>query len=209
MVAFVCLHFALPHHHYADVCEGIELEYICQVHSVECVSKIKSFLSVIFYAIYRAVCIQLLHFSDDDCENMCTLSYYFHQIGSMIHLPLFRVRSRNYGMHCMSFYVLISILSYLTLSILSYRHDDIYEPRCIYRQFIQLPSNIQVVTQLEFGQPTWLTGRGVGFRPTKYVSQFLHRTLMFFCWSVIIICRILPVVKEHFTHWVMGDLDAI
>ena len=36
-------------------------------------SKIKLILSNIFYAIYRAACIQLTHFSYDDCENTCDL----------------------------------------------------------------------------------------------------------------------------------------
>ena len=35
---------------------------------------------------------------------LCTLSYYHHQIGSMTHLPSFRVRSWNSGMCFMSFY---------------------------------------------------------------------------------------------------------
>ena len=74
----------------------------------ECVSRIKSILSVIFHAIYGAVCIQLTHLSYDDYENACTLSYYHHQMGSMTHLPLFRVRSWNNGMRCMSFNILIS-----------------------------------------------------------------------------------------------------
>ena len=38
---------------------------------------------------------------------MCTLSYHHHQIGSMNHKPLFRVRSWNNGMRCMSYYVLL------------------------------------------------------------------------------------------------------
>ena len=36
-----------------------------------------------------------------------TLSYYHHQIGSMNYYPLFRVRSWNNGIHCMSCYFLI------------------------------------------------------------------------------------------------------
>ena len=48
----------------------------CQAHSVECVSKNKSILSIIFHAIYGAVCIQPTHFSYGDGENMCTLSYH-------------------------------------------------------------------------------------------------------------------------------------
>ena len=70
----------------------------CQVHSVECVSRIRTGLSIIFHAIYGALCIQLTHFFCDDCENTCALSYYRHQIGSMALLPLFRVRSWNHSM---------------------------------------------------------------------------------------------------------------
>ena len=58
----------------------------CQVHSIECVSKIKSIFSVIFHEMYGPVCIQLTHLSYDDCENALILSYY-HQIGSMTHFP--------------------------------------------------------------------------------------------------------------------------
>ena len=39
--------------------------------------------------------------------RMCSLSYYHHQIGSMNHKPLFRVRSWNSSMRCISYYVLI------------------------------------------------------------------------------------------------------
>ena len=45
-----------------------------QAHSVECVSKIKSILSIVFHAIYGTLCIQLTHDFYDDCENTCTLS---------------------------------------------------------------------------------------------------------------------------------------
>ena len=38
---------------------------------------------------------------------MCTLSYCHHQAGCMTHLPLFRRRSRNSGMSCMSLDVLM------------------------------------------------------------------------------------------------------
>ena len=36
-----------------------------------------------------------------------TLSYYHHQIGSMNYYPLFRVRSWNNGVRCISFYILM------------------------------------------------------------------------------------------------------
>ena len=42
-------------------------------HSVSSVSKIKS---IIFRAMCAAVRIQFTHFSNDDCENTCALSYH-------------------------------------------------------------------------------------------------------------------------------------
>ena len=39
-------------------------------------------------------------------ERIYTLSYYHHQIGSIIYYPLFRVRSWNNGMRCMFLYIL-------------------------------------------------------------------------------------------------------
>ena len=110
MVISVCLHITLPqYHHYVDLSEGIELlKCFSDMFCLQCVSKIKSILSCIFHAIYGAVCIQFTHYSYDDCEKMCTLSYYHHQIGSMTHLPLLNVRSWNNGMLCMSFYILMA-----------------------------------------------------------------------------------------------------
>ena len=101
-----------PHYHnYADLSEGIELLNAWQIHSVSSVSRIKSIPTFIFHAIYGSVCIHLTHFSYDDCVNTCTLSYYhYHQIGSMTHLPLFRVRSWNNGVRCMSFYILMETI---------------------------------------------------------------------------------------------------
>ena len=77
------------------------------MYFVECVSKIKHILSIIHYTIYGAVCFQFTHFSCDDWENIYTLSYYHHQIGSMNYYPLFRVRSWNNGVRCMFFYIII------------------------------------------------------------------------------------------------------
>ena len=46
------------------------------------------------------MCIQHTNFSDDECENMCTLSYNHQQIVSITHLPLFRIRSwKNWLCH--------------------------------------------------------------------------------------------------------------
>ena len=60
----------------------ILVEYI-----LSSVSKIKSIVAVINMQYMGLLCIQLTHFSYDDCENMCTSFYYHHQIGSMTHLP--------------------------------------------------------------------------------------------------------------------------
>ena len=65
----------------------------CKVHSVECVPKIKPVLST-------KSLVMIVKYT-------CSFSYYYHQIGRMNHLALFRVRSWNNGMRCMSFYVLI------------------------------------------------------------------------------------------------------
>ena len=50
------------------------------------------------------MCFQFTHFHCDDCERIYILSYHHHQIGSMNYYPLFRVRSWNNGMRCMSLY---------------------------------------------------------------------------------------------------------
>ena len=47
---------------------------IRQVHSLECVFKVKSILLIIFHAIHGALCIRFTHFSYDDCENKFPLS---------------------------------------------------------------------------------------------------------------------------------------
>ena len=66
-----------------------------------------SVMQYVWGCITGAACIQLIHFSCDDCENTCISSYYHHQIGSMAHLRLCRVRSWNNGMCYVSFYVLV------------------------------------------------------------------------------------------------------
>ena len=61
-VIIICSHvIILPlYHHYADRSEGIELlKCLSGTFCLECVSKIKSILSIIFHAIYVAVRIQL------------------------------------------------------------------------------------------------------------------------------------------------------
>ena len=69
----------------------------CQIYFVDCVSKIKHILPVINYTIHYtlcgAVCFQFSHSPCVDWENIYTLSYYHHQIGSTNYYALFRVRS--------------------------------------------------------------------------------------------------------------------
>ena len=75
-------------------------------------SPFRHILSAIHYKICGAAYFQFTHLPCDDWENVYILSYYHHhhQIGSMNHYPLFRVRSWNNGMRCMSLYVLICSL---------------------------------------------------------------------------------------------------
>ena len=93
-------------------------------------SKIKHILSVIHYTICGAVCFQFTHFCYDDWENIYIYIYihiymyiyiyiYFvllsssnREFGSMNYYPLFRVRSWNNDVRCMSFYILL----YLSVS---------------------------------------------------------------------------------------------
>ena len=107
-IVLVCL-YSTPsqYHHCANLSEGIEL-IKCLSDILFRVCKFKHILSVIHYTIYGAVCYQFTHFCCDDWENIYTLSCH-HQIGSMNYYPLFRVRSWNNGVRCMSFYILMVI----------------------------------------------------------------------------------------------------
>ena len=87
--------------------KALDLSNACQIYFVECVSKINHIISAIHYTICGAVCFDFTNFPCDDWENIYTLSYYHHQIGGMKYYPLFRVRSWNNGVRCMSFYILI------------------------------------------------------------------------------------------------------
>ena len=108
-IVLVCLYGTPSHyHHCANLSEGIEL--IKCLSDIFCrVCKIKPILSVIHYTICGAVCFQFTHFGCDDWENMFTLSYFHHQIGSMSYYPLLRVRSWNNGARCMPFYILMNL----------------------------------------------------------------------------------------------------
>ena len=109
IVLFVCRVHHLIIIIWQTYLKALDLWNDCQIYFVECVCKIKHILPVIHYAICGAVCFQFTHFPCDDWENIYTLSYYHHQIGGMNYYPLFRVRSRNNGVRCMSFYILITL----------------------------------------------------------------------------------------------------
>ena len=106
-IIFVYLYITPSHyHHCASLSEDIELikclsDIVCQV------CKIRHIISVIHYKTGEAVCFQLTHFPCDDWENIYTLSYYHHRIGSMNYYPLFKVGSLNNGVHSMSFCILM------------------------------------------------------------------------------------------------------
>ena len=60
------------------------------------------------------LCVSSLPISLMMTARIYTLSYYHHQIGSMNYYPLFRVRSWNNGMRCMSLYILMVKVFYWT-----------------------------------------------------------------------------------------------
>ena len=55
------------------------------------------------YAIYEAVRFQLSHFSFDDCENTCILSYHRYHTGNMYLWSFLRVKSWNTDTHCVHY----------------------------------------------------------------------------------------------------------
>ena len=110
-IVLICLYSTPSHyHHCANLSEDIEL--IKCLSDIFCrVCKIKHILSVIHYTIHYTICgavrFQFTHSPCDDWENIYTLPYYLHQIGSMNYYPLFRVRSWDNGVRCMPFYILM------------------------------------------------------------------------------------------------------
>ena len=79
--------------------------FICTLHHLIIII-VQAYLKIL--KIRGTVCFQLPHFPCDDWENIYTLSYHHHQIGSMNYYPLFRVRSWNNGVRCMSFCILMT-----------------------------------------------------------------------------------------------------
>ena len=110
-IVLVCLYSTPSHyHHCANLSEGIELMKCLSDIFCECVDTIKHILSVIHFILCGAVYFQFTHFPCDDLDNIYTLSFYYHHIGSMNYHPLFKFRSWNNLVRCMSFYILMIIL---------------------------------------------------------------------------------------------------
>ena len=118
-IVFVCLYITPSHyHHCTNIHEDIEL--IKCLSDIFCrVCKIRHILSVIHYTVGGAVCFQFTHFLVM-IERIYTLSYYHHQIGSMNYYPLFRVRSWNNGVRCMSFCISSKVFCILCLTFCCY-----------------------------------------------------------------------------------------
>ena len=154
MVVFVCLHITLPkHYHYAEVPESIELKECA--HFVACVFKIKPILPIIFHAIYGAVCIQLTHFSRDDCENTCTLSYNHNKIGIMNNLSLFRVRSCNL---CALYVFLCSYQKALRKSDMLSTVWNVLSTKSLWRSCVVTTIWVTQLPWIHAGTMSWLCG---------------------------------------------------
>ena len=84
--------------------------YASPMYSVSSVCLGLGWFSQLSFMQYMGLCLfNLPIFSYDDCENICTWSYYHHQIGSMTRLQLFWVMSWNKCMRFMSFYILVEL----------------------------------------------------------------------------------------------------
>ena len=105
-IVFVCLYITPSHYHHCANFIWRHWTYKMPVrYNFSSVWVRLSIFSVIHYTICGAVCFQFTHFLCDDWKNIHTLCYHLHQIKSMNYYPLFRVRSWNNGMRCMSFYI--------------------------------------------------------------------------------------------------------
>ena len=119
LIVFVCLHITPSHYHHCanfiwrHWTYKMPVSYI--LSSVWVRLSIFSQLSIIHY---MGLCVFSLPISFVMIERIYTLSYYHHQIGSMIYHPLFGVRSWNNDMRCMFLHILIKyvcIYSYITI----------------------------------------------------------------------------------------------
>ena len=131
-IVFVCLYITPSHYHRCANFIWRHWTYKMPVRynlsSVWVRLSIFSQLSIIQYV---GLCVFSLPISFMMIERiyLYTLSYYHHQIGSMNYHPLFRVRTWNNGMRCMSFYILLlvnySLLTHCDLVTSSYGDVDL------------------------------------------------------------------------------------
>ena len=102
---FICIlhsHVRSHYHYYEDLLNT--LDNICQVYSIESLCKIKYILSSqLSYMLYMGLCVFSLSISPLMTLNIFTSSCYQYEIGNMNHYPLFRARSWNNGLRCMSY----------------------------------------------------------------------------------------------------------
>ena len=101
-IVFVCLYRTPYHHHCENVSDDIEL--------TKCLSdifcRVWDWAYSLSYPLYNIWgCVFSSPISVVMIERIYTLSCH-HQIGSMNYSPLFRVRSWNNGIRCMSLYIL-------------------------------------------------------------------------------------------------------
>ena len=107
LFSLVCLYITPSHHHHSANFIWRHWTYKMPVrYNLSRVWVRLSIFSQLSIIQYVGLFFQFTHFLRDDWENIHTLSYYHHQIGSMNYYPLFRVRSWNNVMRCMSFYIL-------------------------------------------------------------------------------------------------------
>ena len=105
---------AAYYHHSANLSEDIELLNI-EIFVIYILSSVwvrLSIFSQLSIIQYMGLCVFSLPISLVMIERIYTLSYWHHQIGNMNYYPLFRVRSWNNGMRCVSLYILTAKLSW-------------------------------------------------------------------------------------------------
>ena len=114
----------------------LNIECLSDIFCRVCVSlSIFSQLSIIQY---MGLCVFSSPISLVMIERIYALSFYDHQIGSMNYYPLFRVRSWNYGMRCMSLYILRKGDLFFHISLLStlFSLNMIWQyPICVWHYF--------------------------------------------------------------------------
>ena len=111
-IVLVCLYGTPSHyHHCAKLSDEIELiKCLSDIFFRVCV-RLNMFSQLSIYnPLYNmwGCLFQFTHSPCDDWEYIYIYTlFYYHQIGSMNYYPLFRVRSWNNGVRCMSFYILV------------------------------------------------------------------------------------------------------